>query len=75
MSAVDEMMPEVPLAEEDLARAGLYALLARLLYAAPDEELGNRSRNRRREQKRCKNDSDSQERTTPSKKGNNISGI
>jgi TorA maturation chaperone TorD len=33
MSAIADMPP---LAEEDLARAGLYGLLARLLYAAPD---------------------------------------
>lgn len=32
-------LPQVPLPEEDLARAGMYALLARLLYAAPDAEL------------------------------------
>ena len=36
MSAVAE---ERMLDEEDLARAGLYGLLARLLYAAPDAEL------------------------------------
>ena len=36
MSAVTE---ERMLDEEDLARAGLYGLLARLLYAAPDAEL------------------------------------
>jgi TorA maturation chaperone TorD len=29
----------LPLTEEDLARAGMYALLARLLYAAPDAML------------------------------------
>lgn len=39
MNSVAERMPQVPLAEEDLARAGMYALLARLLYAAPDAEL------------------------------------
>jgi TorA maturation chaperone TorD len=36
MSAIVE---NPPLAEEDLARAGLYGLLARLLYAAPDAAL------------------------------------
>ncbi len=35
MSAVLELR----IAEEDLARAGLYGLLARLLYAAPDDAL------------------------------------
>lgn len=32
-------VPELELTEEDLARAGLYGLLARLLYAAPDDDL------------------------------------
>lgn len=38
MSAVAERMEVAPV-EEDLARAGMYALLARLLYVAPDAEL------------------------------------
>lgn len=39
MSAVVEAIAEAPLAAEDAARAGWYALLARLLYAAPDAGL------------------------------------
>jgi TorA maturation chaperone TorD len=36
---VNTLAENLPLTEEDLARAGLYALLARLLHAAPDAAL------------------------------------
>jgi TorA maturation chaperone TorD len=36
---MNALAENLPLAEEDLARAGLYGLLARLLYAAPDAAL------------------------------------
>lgn len=39
MSGDELALAELPLAAEDAARAGVYALLVRLLYGAPDAEL------------------------------------